>query len=916
MQSFAQSFLLVPDRFAARRLRRDLAEEKLGFSIRAGTWTELLELVLREMPSLRTGTDWYALFNKALEETKGFWSESLKVAPEETRGEMERVILGLITTADPASMKTILPNDAGFSKRLKERLCDFQSLLNHLENRLPEELNLIRECLSRSDNVRFPRIQVLHVEGWPAVNRWQASLIGAINRGQGTKRDESLKAWLTKHATLPGSNAKTALAQVQQRIFLEEKKSFPLDASLQWLGVRDYLEEIEVSAGMIQERMQRDKKLQFRDFALLVPEDPDYLTALQTTFSRASLPLSGMPGVQSHRDLGREAILYFLTCQPKPAPAMALASLVTSPLMPWNQETGKRLAREIMNGIYSLSLSERVSQRQQEMMELIRAFHNTPAKLTQALERFGKILSRRKDLEGHRASALKTIADVTSVLREMPTDSDMQRLKSLCSPTMLPENQEGKFFLEGVTVLTSQHEPWRGCQHLMVLGFESGRFPERPGPSSVFTEDEITELNGHTPDAIPTALERQKSNRLLLQRQLSAARQSINFMIPRRNAMGDPLSPSDALIFMSRLFNEAGKDAESLILDLDRSTHRQAAQNVSLAPEETPTPPRTLPVADPELHVNLLNIGIGDSQKVRPFSPSRLETLMISPLAWLLQHSGAIPHSWQPERPDVAVRGILAHAVFEKIFAPGQKIPSQATIERDAGTIFEDILRQHAPYLNQVQWTLEKKNLGREIRDSALTWSQILKELNAKIIHKEVCLTGSWNSVTVHGKADAILRLPDNRLLVVDYKKSSSQKRRKRMEAGYDSQLELYRAMLKNGGIKNDADTNEVKELPGSDTSGLVYFMMNDKSVLADKIAGERPRIPGWHLLENNVSEESLKRIRERFKELQKGLIRLNHVEDQSFFDKTAHMDPHFVLGTSPLVALFMHTGKKQEVAP
>ncbi len=47
------------------------------------------------------------------------------------------------------------------------------------------------------------------------------------------------------------------------------------------------------------------------------------------------------------------------------------------------------------------------------------------------------------------------------------------------------------------------------------------------------------------------------------------------------------------------------------------------------------------------------------------------------------------------------------------------------------------------------------------------------------------------------------VNVPGQRLLVVDYKRSKSTKRRVQMDKGFDSQASLYRAMIESGGPKS-----------------------------------------------------------------------------------------------------------------
>ena len=123
---------------------------------------------------------------------------------------------------------------------------------------------------------------------------------------------------------------------------------------MQWLGVRDFLEEAEVAAGMAQQMLAENPGLTPSDIGLLMPDTFEYSLAVNDAFSAAGLPLSGLPVDHWQRDLGREALFHFLYCRQKPSPAMALAVCLSSPLMPWSKEQGAELAQTVMDGDYRL----------------------------------------------------------------------------------------------------------------------------------------------------------------------------------------------------------------------------------------------------------------------------------------------------------------------------------------------------------------------------------------------------------------------------------------------------------------------------------------------------------------------------------------------------------------------------------
>lgn len=116
---------------------------------------------------------------------------------------------------------------------------------------------------------------------------------------------------------------------------------------------------------------------------------------------------------------------------------------------------------------------------------------------------------------------------------------------------------------------------------------------------------------------------------------------------------GARLQPSAGLSLVAR--SVAGvEEAGSLVIDLSR-----------LAPSDWPVTHHQLPPlsAQPDLpealvfpDKDLLALRRNEDGTAKPQSPSRLETLLVSPLAWLLAEVGAEDMSWSAEDLDVIAK--------------------------------------------------------------------------------------------------------------------------------------------------------------------------------------------------------------------------------------------------------------------
>ena len=315
--------------------------------------------------------------------------------------------------------------------------------------------------------------------------------------------------------------------------------------------------------------------------------------------------------------------------------------------------------------------------------------------------------------------------------------------------------------------------------------------------------------------------------------------------------------------------------------------------------------PRVRPFADIDLGVDLLSRRLDKDGNPKPESPSALEKMMVSPLAWLLQRLYAEPAMWAAEEANVLLQGTLSHTVFEKIFAEDSKLPARGKLPALVKKALAEAIKREAPFMQAPAWKVECRLLEAQLEKAAGAWHDTLKQLGAEVIGTEMWLHGDLGKLPIHGQADALLALPGNRLLVVDYKKSSASSRRLRMERGYDSQVELYRTMIKTGGPKDPEKEELGKRLQQSGSIGVVYYNMNDTTALSDTGIEESAKLPGWEVLDGDVSVAAMLRINERIAGLRKGKVRLNRDTDKEFFEKKAGLKP-YALEVTPLTGLFM----------
>lgn len=900
-------FILAEDRAQSRLLKRIFAEKGSWLHVVVGTWTELAEM-LKGVFLIGEVDDLWAkrLADACADMTGVFWAESLKVAPAETLtcldGELRRLILAAGPTGNLSDSIV-----EGLSVRGARHLADLCALHRAMGHVLPADLEMIQRLLGVDPHSRLKDVVVYPSMLLNDPDPWRQTLLRWANGISATQFDNDIQDIIASFNTERDKGEKSALSHMADGLFAGCSGRVPLDDSLQWLAVRDPLQEVEVAAGIIQQALRDDKNLNYVDFALLVPDDGNYALHLQAVFSRVGIPLSGLDTNTPQRDLGAEVIFYFLLSMRKPAPVMALAAFLTSPLLSWGDISGHHLAQRVMDGRFDFPAPESSSAKEEKLLHFLREGADNAGQLRKA---FGVLLDclysdREKECHGRRATELGE-----SLMTMLPQKGSLpwESLLHACGPVPCRTDEALQFWREGVAVFSEAEEPWRKIRQLLILGFSDGRYPAGVGISPVFCEADLAILHDRGGLAVELSADTVSRRRQRFRRQLAAATDKAHFLIPRRNACGDPLQEAGSLTFMARLFDgvEAGSD---LVRELERGADRAACHGLALAEEREPDHIRELKIADLDLKCNLLHMFTRDDGSIYPLSPSSLATLMVSPLAWLLSRMGLEPGEWCPESLDVATKGTLAHRVFEELFSPGKDIPVEQEISDRVPTLLLQAIREVAPFLMAAAWRVERAHLQREIERAAIRWSAFLQQSGGRVLGNEIWLNGTLDTLPIHGSADSVVGLPDGRIFVVDFKKSKSAKRRAQMEKGYDSQTSLYRLMLQTGDAKN-RDDEMGKALQRGDEIGVLYYLMNDQVAITDTAGWLAGDLSGAFELGAGISTAAMALIRERLKQIKQGEVRLNAEGDEKWFDRNAGITI-YALDNSPLLRMFMHPGER-----
>lgn len=837
------------------------------------------------------------------------WAESFVVAPEQTAGAIATMLRHLMMATRDLVPTSIMTDAMPKESRARIHIDALRDLWLGNPTILPSDLAGLKAFLSCDANEALQPLQVIWDRKCSHLTSLERAVLEHLESHHGRLDEDDIDyVRLISEPKVCRAPASALAGHVQRHLLDPAAPAAPLDSSLAVLSVRDSLTECEAAAAIIQCWLAEDQSLAASDIGIVLPQGSEYVHYLSEAFAQAGLTASSLPVVPDRRNVGGEALLHFLQCRRRPAPAMALASLYCSPVLCWPPEVGTALASAVMSGDFQPMLVQGFCGKQAALFSLIRsASPVTNSQLKEQIRSFQRLLSEDALVAQDVAEAKQLASRLIAALGNSndAADAELEKAVQMAAAYQAPTCPRGAYYLGGISVMLAHETPKRQFRKLLVLGFNDGAYPPPPSGNPFFLDSEVTAIADSIRLQLPSQAKQLDAALDLFARQIGAASEQLVMLLSERDRSGSFLSVSSSLPLISRLV--AGVDApEALVVPLTHSegtiwdrlvTWKSRPAIELLQPLEVPT--------HYEFDLDLLGLRKKDDDSPKAQSPSRLEKLLISPLAWVLGELGAEHVSWQPEALDVMLRGSLAHEVFERLFPPGKDHPSDEVIEAKVPELLLDRIRVIAPFLQTSAWAVERNMLETEITKSAKHWSMVLKSLDAEIVGNEFWLSGTLFGHPVHGKADCLLRLPDGQPVVVDYKKSSSGPRRQRLQKGWDLQVDLYRRMT----VRVDERSHEgvlkiARALNGwSKLPAVAYHTLNDGNVLLNGI--DVFDSTDVELVAGDIAENALALISARFEALKAGRLETNTTADAEFFKKSASLGTSALEG-SPLIAAFM----------
>lgn len=869
-------FILVPDAFTASETRYALAT-RTTMGTKVGSFSVLLETLAELWLIEPSELDWnVAVQEQALAMTGAFWATSIQVDEPSTLAELKASLQFLLNYVPLAAQ----PSEIGTPCNRNERYYNDLVRLFKAVGERPVPDQLAEQWFAEHQELCIEPIHVYPRLSEEQLCPWQQQVLDIL----GTK------GWLSpepsKYDFIPTPKAADADANVQQfadTLFQPDTGTIPRD-NLYWLTCRDHLQEVEAVTSMIQAAVE--KEISPDRIAVVVPHSGDYELWLDKHFEYAGLIASNIRPESDVFDWQSSLIHDVLTSLIQPDIPMALMSAMINPLMPWSARTGHKLAERFSEG-KELSLGEGCKAEEVAMLGLLQ---NPPEQFdTAVLDWLTEIVANTRDprIKGLGQKRLRSLLDNVRRLVALYTDQPFEdQIANVARqlPIGTLESQEDRIrYLHAINLIREGEPLPFQVDELFVLGFNQGNYTYQPEHAGPIPREAWDELAPKTGLAIPTIERCQLRWQGEFAELLRKADHRITFLRSLVDHQGKALEPSDALLDMALCFQPL-TDLEPEVLERPvLSSDHDLLRTTKVEVEQSKAPQLEDLQLDPEV---IKKARLNADGTPKPESPSSLEKLMQSPLAWLLYRLGIKSRRWKPQTPDISVKGIVAHRVFE-LFQPHQNETwSEALFDR----LFDRAVREKAAFLDSSQWRLKRTELRNRVFRALNDFAAWCQQEGWTVSEVELELQGELWNTPLKGFVDAVLT-QGNQALILDYKTSKHASRLKRLDKGFELQTLVYRELYRQQGQGDEV------------MSG--YYTLNDTTLLADQSlpASEELNVVQSELDLSAQSAEAVSLVENRLQDLKAGVIKLNQRTDEKAW-KDRGITP-YALTDDPVVSRF-----------
>lgn len=918
-------FVLMPDVLSASAFRTVLAENNT-LGVKVGTFLSLIETLqeLWLLPELDDEFDnsFRAQIIQSSEQwpEAPFWSASLKVDESSVLSEIEATFRHLLNALPLDKKLTPIDNPQSRGEKYYNDLASLHAAMEHAR---PLEQMQVKCWLSVADEQSIEPLEIIHLPELFDFNQWQQELVDKIHQFGNTSRSSPTENVIFKSLSdfyQHGKARNTELELFLQRLFQSpEFQQSTNPNNIRWLTCRDILQEVEVVVGMVQKALLKGEAL--NQMAIVVPQNSDYLTMLPNILNKAGILTSNhhanLKAYQWDIQLIKDLLVFYCQKMDKEEciSPMSLATIVTNPLMPWSQLMGQSYADDIFHNVLREQLGNKVySGKDAELLKLIsQTTHNWQNWLMKIV---GK-LHYPKDARYSSLDCMMTIINSlieTSLVYDI-SESEFENsiyqtdylhllINQLQPKSIVLKSSSSGSVINGILILTENEWLLKSVNHLFLIGFNRGSYIQATNSKGIFDQDNWKSLSNRIDLSLDDYDNREKIFQTRISSNLSQARKTITFLLSEQNLIGEKLQPSETLLDMALCFQKPSEvNPENLIRTvadinnvspfLKRPADQDLSNNSAIINIDSDDYE-----SDQDLifNLDLLALHTDKEGNQRAESPSSLEKMMLSPLAWLLSRQGLEPKNWEIQELGVDLKGIIAHKVFECHFDKDSSLTSD-----DYEILYSEVLKSEAPFMLQAQWRLERTQLKYEIKKSLLPYINWCKEEGWQVSETEMHLNGGLWDLPMKGFADAVLNKGKQRL-ILDYKKSKSKDRINRLENGFDLQTVIYRELF-----AQQKTTKSAKIHSG-------YYTLNDQTLVLHRFPTTKVEDINLISLDMDIkgqSDAAVELIKKRIKQLRKGIVELNSKDDSDYWNNYG-INTIYLIDAIPLVGHFLKLGTEQ----
>ncbi|MEZ8023006.1 PD-(D/E)XK nuclease family protein [Vibrio sp. 1F255] len=912
-------FILMPDAISSRQCRALLANEN-KVNVKVGTSLSLFEQIA-ELWLLEFDFDQAtAKFDESLKRaayklSNSFWYKSLITDESTTLHELSASIKHVFANL-PLSQQFEDFSCLDAPTRVKNYWQDLIALSQEMHDLRPAEQAFAKQWFDLLDTCEPLESFEIIIPKSMSLPVWLQQAVECLNKNISlcpTSDTEHTALQAMVDEIYDSQPCNSSLGALALGLFSADKTplSISLDNELSIISARDAWEECQTLVSRLQTLLYTTP-VALADIAIVLPKQSPHLGLLHNLLSKAGIRFSSLnkPSNEYQWDLQllKELIaLYVIKKQSeKLVDPLQYASVLVNPLMPWSLSYGQSKFRsykkEPSEFLKHLETSDNKTEKQVVLLNLLFSPWAEHSTLTSWLDNIAKSLRQKKG-SNSLTSFKKQLDEIRDIITDESEESALLSVARHLQPTTISSDSSEHWLVDSVLLLTEQDTLLKPVEHLFILGFNQGSYqatPSIPGVFQIdqwralaksiettFIESKQSAVNGTVTFDLLSPLLKDSEFINNFKRLFNKTKSGVHISLSEQTFSSERLLPSYALQELAILLQSEGSiEPDDLVLPIKR-----CPQNVPFLSYEsgvacTDASSSIEQSSELDLGVNLLALHTDKDGNQKPESPSSLNDMMLSPLAWLLKKQHIIPQPWEVATLDARVKGLVVHCVFEHHF--------KGTFT-DFDILFNHAIEKEAPFLDQARWRLDKKALKSETEITLNNLVEWCDNAGWSSDMQEQKLTGKYFGIPIKGTVDAVFK-KNNQRLILDYKTRASKELINCINQGFDLQTKLYTEMIKQ--INVDANVEYV--------SG--YYSTKDSEIVSDKDIENKPGsvsvVPPKNPIQSptKMAEDT---VAERLAKLREGKVMLNQAGDTKEWDKRGISLMKYVLNDNPLVRAF-----------